>query len=695
MNQASPAVRETAASHHDIDPITLEVVCEGLRAIVKEMRATIIRASFSSVIYELDDFSCALFDPAAEMVAQSDDHPGHVMPMPWSVRCAMEDFEGDIDDGDVIVLNDAYRGGTHLNDVTVLFPVFAGGELFIFPAVRAHWADVGGMTPGSYSGLSTSIYQEGVRIPPIKLYERGRRNEGVMRLLLSNMRLPEERLGDLEASLGACRVAEERIDRLVAKYGRDTVLACIAMNLDRSERRMRERIRGLPDGEYVYEDYLEFYDAGRLDPVLMRLKLVVDGDQVVADFEGSNPQVPGVVNSSLAVAGAGVFVALKSTLDPHGPVNSGAFRAISLRAPEASIVDVRPEAPAGAHGEVRKRVVSTMLGALAQVIPDRVSGDLCGTSFPNSIGGYSAAHDRRYVYVEVPAGGNGGFEGHDGSSAFVNVDFGAIRSIHNVESLESEMPIFIERCELRADSGGEGRFRGGLGMHRALRLEEGEAVYSVLGDRAFVPPFGVGGAGPAGPVRVAKVCDDRTVEFDTPGKVTGHPIAAGDCVLMESAGGGGYGDPLRRDPEAVRADVAAGYVTADRARAGYGVVLDEAGGVDGASTAALRERIAASRPRLVVVADERHAYTGGKGMRRIVRLNDATAGRLGIAHDTLVELRGAHPAPLRAWARIDGEVGGGECPMDAFGRRVLGVTPGDTLIVRTLSTPRVAAGLAA
>ena len=261
---------------------------------------------------------------------------------------------------------------------------------------------------------------------------------------------------------------------------------------------MRERIRELRDGEYVYEDYLEFYDAGRLDPVLMRLKLVVDGDQVVADFEGSNPQVPGVVNSSLAVAGAGVFVALKSTLDPHGPVNSGAFRAITLRAPEASIVDVRPEAPAGAHGEVRKRVVSTMLGALAQVIPDRVSGDLCGTSFPNSIGGHSAAHDRRYVYVEVPAGGNGGFEGHDGSSAFVNVDFGAIRSIHNVESLESEMPVFIERCELRADSGGEGRYRGGLGMHRALRLEEDEAVYSVLGDRAFVPPFGVGGAGRPG-----------------------------------------------------------------------------------------------------------------------------------------------------------------------------------------------------
>ena len=386
-------------------------------------------------------------------------------------------------------------------------------------------------------------------------------------------------------------------------------------------------------------------------------------------------------------------MALKSTLDPHGPVNSGAFRAFTLRAPEASIVDVRPEAPAGAHGEVRKRVVSVMLGALAQIIPKRISGDLSDTSFPNSIGGYSAARNRRYVYVEVPAGGNGGFDGHDGSSAFVNVDFGAIRSIHNVESLESEMPMFIERCELRADSGGEGRYRGGLGMHRALRLEEGEAVYSVLGDRAFIPPFGVDGAGPAGPVRVAKVHDGRTVEFDTPGKVTGHPIVEGDRVLMESAGGGGYGDPLHRDPDAVREDVVAGYVSEARAREGYGVILDETGKVHTTETSALRERHAAARPRLVVVADERHSYTGGKGMRRIVRLNGATAERLGIVHDTLVELRGAHPAPLRAWARIDDEVAGADCPMDAFGRQVLGIAPGDSVILRTLRTPQIAGGL--
>jgi N-methylhydantoinase B len=269
-----------------VDPITLEVVCEGLISIVREMRASIIRASFSPVIYELDDFSCAMFNAGAEMVAQSEDHPGHVVPMPWSVQSAMEDFEGDIHPGDIIILNDAYRGGTHLNDVTLLYPVFEDGELVLFPAVRAHWADVGGMTPGSYSGLATSIFQEGLRMPPIKLFDRGEPNRAVMTLIENNMRQPDHRRGDLKAMIGACRAAERRIRKLFAKYGRATAEDCIALNLDRCEARMRERIAALADGTYVYEDYLEYFDDGRFDPVLMRLSLTVDGDSVIADFAG-------------------------------------------------------------------------------------------------------------------------------------------------------------------------------------------------------------------------------------------------------------------------------------------------------------------------------------------------------------------------------------------------------------------------
>jgi N-methylhydantoinase B len=676
-----------------VDPITLEVVCEGLIAIVREMRATVIRASYSPVIWDMDDFSCALFDPLGQMIAQSEDHPGHVLPMPWSVRCAMEDFEGDLRPGDVILLNDSYRGGTHLNDVTMLYPLFDGDELIVFPAVRAHWSDVGGGAPGSYSGLNTNIYQEGVRIPPIKIVEEGRLNRAAMALLLNNMRLPEDRRGDFNASLGACRIAESRIRRLLAKYGRKTVLDCITLNLDRSERRLRARIATLPRGEYVYEDYLEFYQEGAFDPVLMRLTLTIAGDEIVADFAGSSPQVPGVVNSTLATTGAGVLVAVKAVLDPEGPINHGTFRPIRLLAPEASIVDVKLDAPAGAHGEVRKRAVSVMLGALAQVVPELVSGDLCGTSFPNAMGGRDERRQRDYVYYEAPAGGNGAFREGDGVSAWGNIDFGNVRTIQSAEALESGMPLYVERSELRCDSGGEGTTRGGLGLRRELRLLEGESRYSVLSDRAVLPPFGVAGAGPAAPVKVSLRRDGAEVDFATPGKVTGVAIGSGDIVVMQSAGGGGYGDPLAREPDRVRDDVRAGYVSLERARLGYGVVLDSNNDVDMPATQAERARLATARRRFPVTADERDPYEGRLGRHRVLRVPPAMAADLGLAAGDLIELRGRHPAPLRAWLRIDAGAHDGLVALDAFGRRILGISPGDTVEVRHLPMPPIPGGL--
>ena len=498
--------------------------------------------------------------------------------------------------------------------------------ILVFPAVRAHWVDVGVMVPGSYSGLSTNIYQEGVRIPPIKILERGKINRAAMALLMANMRVPEEREGDFNASLGACRVAERRIRRIYERYGTDTVHAAIRINLDRTERRLRERIAELPDGSYCYEDYLEYYEEGRLDPVLVRIELTVDGDGIVADFAGSNPQVPGVVNSSLAVTGAGVFVAVKSTLDPGGAVNDGAFRPIELRA---------------------------------------------------------------------PAGGNGGFAGADGSSAFANVDFGSIRTIQTAESIENEMPLLVDRCELRADSGGEGAQRGGLGLHREIRVLGEEGSYSVLSDRAAIPPFGVGGGTSSRSYRVAVRRNGSENVFPTPGKVTGHPVRRGDVVIMESAGGGGYGDPLERDPEAVRADVREGFVSAERARDGYGVVLDAAAEVDEEATAIAREALRRGRFRIAVRADETDPYTGVRGRRRTLRLAHVNAERLGVADDDLVELLGAHPAPLRAWMRVEeGEADAGTLGLDAFGRRVLGVGEGDEVELRRIAQPHPPGGMA-
>jgi N-methylhydantoinase B len=682
-------------STETIDPITLEVVCEGLIAIVREMRANIIRASYSSVIYEFDDFSCALFGPDGQMVAQSWDHPGHVLPLPWGVRCAFEDFKDDLAPGDAILLNDPYRGGTHLNDVTLLWPVFdESGKLMIFPAVRAHWVDVGGMVPGSYSGLSTNIYQEGVRIPPIKIYEKGKPNRAAMSLLMANMRVPEEREGDLNASLGACKVAENRIRKIVDKYGSKKVADAVAINLDRTERRLREKISELPDGDYYYEDYLEFFNAGKLDPVLARIKLTVAGDHITADFEGTNPQVPGVVNNSLAVAGAGVFVAVKSTLDPGGAVNEGAFRPITLKAPPASIFNVALDAPAGAHGEVRKRGVSVALGALSQIIPEKISGDLCGSSFPNAIGGWNKRRNRQYVYYESPAGGNGGLSDADGPSAFVNVDFGNLPSIHNVESIENEMPIIIESCRLRMDGGGAGKFRGGVGMVRRVKLLDDEAHYSVLSDRAVIPPWGVLKGGSGMPYHLSLERDGEMSDFATPGKVTGHPIFRNDVVVIRSSGGGGYGDPLERDPARVATDVDYGYVSREAAAEIYGVVLKPDDTVDENATRTRRSAIANGRRFFKVRNDDgAEPYAGAKGKRRILALDPKDAEGLGVRADDLAEMYGKNPAPLRAWVRIAAGKSG-EIPMDEFGRRVLGVKEGDEVLIRFVPTPVVKAGLA-
>jgi len=381
-----------------------------------------------------------------------------------------------------------------------------------------------------------------------------------------------------------------------------------------------------------------------------------------------------------------VVVAVKAALDPDGPINAGTFRPIHLRAPEASIVDVRLDAPAGAHGEVRKRAVSVMLGALAQVVPDLVSGDLCGTSFPNAIGGRDARRRRDYVYYEAPAGGNGAWLGEDGASAWGNIDFGNIRTIQSAEALESAMPLRVERSERRCDSGGEGRTRGGLGLRREIRLLDGEARYSVLSDRAVLPPFGVRGAGPAASVRVSIRRDAEETELATPGKVTGHAISAGDTVIMESAGGGGYGDPLTREPERVRQDVLAGYVSTARARLGYGVVLAPDGEVDARATLAERARLAAARRRFPVVHDERDPYEGRRGKHRVLRLAPRLAHALRLETGDLVEMLGWHAAPLRAWVRVEDVAPEGQVALDALGRRILGVSPGDGVEIRRLET---------
>lgn len=654
-------------------------------ATMAEMRANIMKAAYSAVIALVQDFSCGLFSPNGEMLSQGPDHPGHIVPLPWGVRSSMDDLGHDLHPGDVILLNDPYRGGTHLNDVTVLWPVFIDGSLFCFPAVRAHWADIGGISPGSYSGEATNIFYEGVRIPPIKIYEGGRLNESVKNLIMANVRLPEERWGDFLACIGACRTGERRILEMVERYGKEQFLSAVRANLDRAELRMRLRISDLPNGTYRAEDYMEFFTNGRLDPGLVALDLNIDGDEITADFRRSSRQLPGVVNSTAAVTMAGVLITLKSALDPTGRINAGVFRPIHCLTTPGTIVDVAFDAPANAHGEIRKRVVSVMLAALAQAAPELVTGDLCGSSFPNVIGGWDDIRNKRFVFLSGPSGGNGGFAEGDGPDALTNVDMGNLFLNHPSEEHESIFPVVVEEIAIRPDSGGPGTHRGGTGVTMRVRLLAKSAEYSVTCDRAIIPPWGTLGGASAAPIfNTAESPSTATIAFHL-GKVSSYPVAKGEHIILRAAGGGGYGDPLDRDPSSVAADIADGYVSTSQAADEYGVVMGN-GVPDEPATDKLRAQLRAQRVYAIVATSDSPAYTGILGSHRIQRLAPALAERLGAVEGDLVELVTPTGAPVRAWVRLDPSLAVDELPLDEMGCALLGASAGTRLQVRVPPT---------
>ena len=669
-----------------VDPITLEVVTQGLISIVREMRATVMRTAKSVAIYEAKDFSCGLFAPDSQVVAQSNDIGSHVVPMPWSVRAAMAKLGDDLSPGDVLLMNDPYAGGTHLNDVTVIVPVFRDGRLVFFPAVRAHWPDVGGMVPGSMSGKATEIYQEGIRIPPMKVIAGGKLNTSVLELLLANMRVPEERQGDFDAMLAACRVAEARIQEMLARWGIALVEESVRLDLDRSEARMRAAIAALPDGDYFYEDYLETFPDGGFEPLLVPLKLSVQGERMIADFTGVSRQVPVPVNSTLAVTAGSVFIAVKSVLDPALPLNQGSFRSVEVIAPTGTVLNVERPAPAGSHGEVRKRVIACMVGALSQVAPDKVAGDLCRTSFHNLIGGYDARTKREWVHYEWSGGGNGAFLEGDGPSAMAPFDWGDLVTVQPSEVLETRFPLLVEQSRLRTDSGGAGATRGGLAMQRRIRLlGTAEARYSLLADGAVVPAFGVLGGRSGLPVASWIEKPDGTREdFDTPGKVGGHLMREGDVVVLRSAGGGGYGDPLTRPADKVAEDVRLGLVSPEAATALYGVVLTPESTADAAASATRRDALRAARHPLAAIAAARDAVfeAGGVSQRRICRLHPDDAASRGLGPDALVEMDTGRAAALRGWVRIDPTVAPGCLPVDPIGLAILKATPGEAVQLR-------------
>jgi N-methylhydantoinase B len=450
------------------DLVRLELIRESLIAVVNEMRANIIHSSYAAIIYEGHDFSCALMAADGRQVAQGlADHPIHIFAVPYSTRQVVEAFRDDINEGDLFLHNDPYTGGTHLNDVLMLHPVFFDGRLAMFAAIRCHWNDVGGMTPGSLSGRVKEIIQEGIRIPPTRIRERGRMNQGVLDLIFSNMRTPEERRGDFNAMLGTGRKAAEHLGRLFKRFGGQPLLDGIEELIARSERQMRARIAECPDGDYYAEGYIES-DGSNPDPLVVRLKLTVQGDGITADFTGTSAQTNGPTNCGPAMALNAVGTIVKAFLDPHTPINHGSFNPIRVIAPERSFINARETAPCGGMAEVKFLIDSVVAAAMGQVVPEMMVGDLKGGANHVHIAG--PRDGGTYIHYEWPAGGTGASSGVDGNNAVRSYNEGDFNSIQSVETVENQYPLRIERCEIREGSCGDGRFRGGFGLRRVVRI---------------------------------------------------------------------------------------------------------------------------------------------------------------------------------------------------------------------------------
>ena len=523
-----------------IDPVLvqaqLEIFKNLFRSVAEEMGIVAQRSAYSPNIKERLDFSCALFSPDGEMVAQAAHIPVHLGSMPMSVKAATEAFH--LEEGDVVLLNDPYRGGTHLPDITAITPAYYEGKLVGYLANRAHHADVGGAFPGSM-GLGTEIFQEGIRIPPVRLYRRGELQHDVMELLLANVRVPSERRGDLQAQVASNRRGAIRLCELVAKYGVETVLQWMERLLAYTQRMTEALIQEIPDGSYTFEDVIEDDGLGN-GPLPIRLRIDIQGERAVLDFTGTAPQTPGPLNCPKAVTLSAVAYVFRCLTEPGVPANAGAFRAFEVIAPAGTIINARPPAAvAGGNVETSQRVVDVVLGALAQAIPDRIPAASCGTMSNVVIGGYDPASDSAFTYYETLAGGMGGHAQGPGLSA-VQTHMTNTKNTP-VEALEHAYPLRVRRYAIRPGTGGAGASPGGDGLVREI-----EALVpcraALLTERRVTRPYGVQGghAGVPGLNRLKRAGESHFHEL--PGKVE-VTLAPGDVLEIGTPGGGGYGSP--------------------------------------------------------------------------------------------------------------------------------------------------------
>ena len=551
-----------------MDRITLEVIGSALLSIAEEMGEALIKASYSSNIKEREDCSTAVFNPRGEVIAQAEHIPMHLGSLIMIVQETLKRYPvGALREGDAFIGNDPYTGGsTHLPDITVVSPVFHAGEPVGFVANIAHHADGSGRE-------TRTIYDEGLRIPPIRVVEGGRLREDVMELLLLNFRLPRQRQGDFRAQFAANRIGAERLAALLARYGRATCEAAMDELLAYGERKIRAALRAIPDGVYAFEDWMDDDGVGG-PPVPIRVSITVAGDDITLDFLGTGAQVPGDINVVYLALVATVYYALKALLDPTIPANGGFYRAIRVVAPEGSIVNARSPAPVAWRTQTCQRIADVVFGALAPALPERV---IAATNGANSAWVWSGVDPRSgqyYVYLETIGGGSGARATKDGLDG-VQVHITNTSNLP-VECLEMEYPLLVEEYGLVPDSGGPGRFRGGLGLSRTIRVLAGEATFLGTLERTRVAPWGLFGGREGG--RGALVVNaGRASERALGAKVAGVTLREGDAVTIVTPGAGGYGPSGERDGTLVARDLGEGKISTEVARGVYGVDLPAAG----------------------------------------------------------------------------------------------------------------------
>jgi len=521
------------------DPVELEIFKSIFISIAEEMGVALCRSSFSPNIKERKDFSCALFDSEGETVAQGDHLPVHLGAMPLSVKSAIERV--DLEPGDVVILNDPYRGGTHLPDITLVSPVFVQGfkRPLFYVANRAHHSDVGGISPGSMP-LAREIYQEGIIIPPVKLVRRGRMERDLLHLILANVRTPVEREGDLTAQLAANRIGERRLLEVVAKYGASLVLEYMKHLQDYTERIIRQTLRAIPDGNYSFVDYLDD-DGLRARPVRIGVEVRIRGDEAEVDFSPSDPQVEGSVNANYAITLSATLYVFRCLVRGDVPYNAGLIRPIKLIAPAGTVVNARPPAAvAGGNVETSQRITDVLLGALAQAVPDRIPAASSGTMNNVTFGGLDPRTGQAFAYYETIGGGMGASPERDGLSG-VHTHMTNTRNTP-IEALEHYLPIRIRRYSLRPKSGGQGRFKGGDGIIRVYEFLA-PAQVNILSERRRFAPYGLQGGQPGKCGENILISGGKKLYLG--GKVS-IEVNEGDRLIVATPGGGGFGQPEKR-----------------------------------------------------------------------------------------------------------------------------------------------------